>query len=60
MDSVIDPDVFRHTVLRSSSSCHINLTADGTSTELLSGAGKVCLRYYLLGFIVNLTMIEII
>lgn len=54
MNSVIDPDVFRHSVLGSSSSCHVNLTADGTRTELLPGAWEVCLRYNLLGFMVNL------
>lgn len=56
MDGVIDPDVFRHSVLRSSSSCHVNLTPDGTCTELFPGAGEVCFRYDLLGFVVNLKM----
>lgn len=56
MDSVIDPHIFRDSVLWPSSSSHINFATNGTRTELLPGAGKVCLRYDLLGFVVNLNM----
>lgn len=54
MDGVIDPDVFRDAVLRPSSSGDVDLAADGARTELLPGAGELCLGNDLLGFVVNL------
>lgn len=54
MDGVINPHVLGHAVLGASSTCDINLTANGTGAELLPGARQVCFRYNLLSFMVNL------
>lgn len=54
VDSVVDPHVFRHAVLWSPTSRHVNFATNGAGAELLPGAREVGLGYDLLGFVVDL------